>query len=113
RLAGERYASATAMGLSDADAAASLLIYDADNVTRWVNAVIQTLYQMRSALEARDEGTLRSLFEEALIQREKWLKERVVGPISEGAAPAQEVPSYWQTLLGARLFRRTGGGKKK
>lgn len=113
RLAGERFASATAIGLSDADAAASLLLHNADNATRWVNALIQTLYQMRSALEARDEGALRGLFEEALTQREKWLKERVVGPISEGAAPAQEVPSYWQTLLGARLFRRTGGGKKK
>ncbi len=112
RLAGETFASATSMPVSDADSAASLLVHDADNVSRWVSTLIQTLYEMRSALEARDEGALRALFDDALTQREKWLKERVVGPIPEGAAPAHEVPSYWQTLLGARLLRRLGGGKK-
>lgn len=112
RLAGERFASATEMTVTDAETAASLLIHNADNLIRWVNILIQTLYQMRSALEDRDEGALRSLFEEALAQREKWLKERVVGALPEGAAPATEVPSYWQTLLGARLFRRSRSGKK-
>lgn len=112
RLAGERFASATAMTVADAETAVSLLIHNADNVGRWVNTLIQTLYQMRSALEGRDAGALRNLFEDALAQREKWLKERVVGALPEGAAPVTETPSYWQALLGARLFRRLGGGKK-
>jgi hypothetical protein len=106
KLAGTSFRSLTHLDVADARHYSALLLSNRENVVRWIRAFSEALSGLGEALEEADEQALTERFEQAIGERNKWLRDRNAGEWAEGAR--QELPkkpSMMEMLLGS-FWRR-------
>ncbi len=110
KLAGNAYARAT-LPVHDLDAAA--LVLNAENNTRLINDLINTLIDLRDLLPDGDPAALQKQIDAAQRQHVNWLAEREKASWESDEAPKQEMPTFSQSLGQMFLGSKLGGRKKK
>ncbi len=101
KLAGTDYLHATALAARDPAAQRDLLLNHREDLTRWIDASIQTLQELRAAIARGDAEQLDDLFKRILSAREAWLAGRVV------TSPVEPLPA---TSFGDSAMRMFLGG---
>ncbi|MGB8646781.1 MAG: prephenate dehydrogenase/arogenate dehydrogenase family protein [Anaerolineae bacterium] len=108
KLAGRDFQSATELAARDPVQQRHLVLHHRQDLVRWIDLTINTLSEMREALEKEDAARLDKLFGEMIDARTTWLKGQT------GAAPAIDAtdlkPSLSRMLLGG-LAPKRGKGK--
>jgi prephenate dehydrogenase len=86
----------------------SLALNDKAATLRWLDAVLEELGGIRRLIHEGDREMLDLALGHALIQRERWLKERTENEWAEGVETKIDRPALGEQLLGGWL-----GGKLK
>ncbi len=113
KVAGETFRRASQLPAGPAAALRDAALSNGPNLTRWIDTVIGRLEAMRGAIQEGDEKGLDQMFEQAMIQRGKWLADRAKGFAGEDLPQPTEVPSYWKSMFGMGGLRRKDADAKK
>jgi prephenate dehydrogenase len=109
KLAGYDYLHATALASRDPEAQRDIMLHHKEDLTRWIDASIETLKELKAAIVRGDADQLDSLFKSMVEAREAWLAGQV------GAQPiAMETGALSDATM--RMFLGglvPSGGKKK
>lgn len=114
KVAGAAYERAISLGTEDATAHRDAFLTNADNVARWIDALIESLQEVRAWVADGSEVELGEALREAIDARARWLgeRERKQWDRSEQAGP--ELPSrsgrFRQAVLGGGI---PGGRRDK
>jgi len=105
RFANSSFALAT-QPLQNGTDITSLALNDKAATLRWLDAYLQELAELRSLIVSGDREMIDLTLGNLLIQREKWLKERIRDDWVEGVETKVDHPSMSDQLVGGWL-----GGK--
>ena len=107
KLAGPAFAASTSLLEMDADSAKPGLdaLYNRENAVRLLDALMESLQELRAEIAEGDEQALQQRLSEARARRQQWLSQRKAGDWAE--LPVIEAPQKGSSL--GRLF---GLGKK-
>ncbi|MCI0578629.1 MAG: prephenate dehydrogenase/arogenate dehydrogenase family protein [Chloroflexi bacterium] len=113
RFAGRPFAQVTGL-MDDADLA-SLAFHDQAATLRWLDAALEELKVVRRWVADGDAENLKLFLDDLLVQRDRWLKERVENDWDEKVeTPDLSTMSIGSQLFGlGRLGDRLGGKDKK
>ncbi len=103
RVAGRRYLEATALAARDPERQRDLVLHHREDLTRWIDVVIDTLKDIRGALQRGDAEHLDTLFGEMIDARAAWLQGQS-GMESE-VDPSEYKPTLSHMLLGGLANR--------
>jgi prephenate dehydrogenase len=104
KLAGGRFEQLTSGATGDPDGLKDNLMTSRDNLTHWLDAYINQLYELRHLLADSDasEETLVENLDKAIVERQNWLTDyqqgRFVDP--ERVSPDIKKPGFMKQLLG-------------
>ncbi len=108
KVAGRDYQDATALAARDPVQQRHMVLHHRQDLIRWIDITVRTLYELRDALEREDAERLDQIFGEMVDARNAWLKGQV------GAPPEIDMtdmrPSLSRMLLGGLASK---GGKTK
>lgn len=111
KSAGRGYFAATsAFSDKSADGLAALAVQNRENVVRALNALMNSLLDLRDDLENKDIESLKKRLESAHKGRETWLDERFKADWTQMPGGKVEKPSFMESLLGSKLGKM---GKRK
>lgn len=111
KSAGRGYFAATsAFSDKSADGLATLAVQNRENVVRALNALMNSLLDLREDMENEDIESLKQRLESAHKGRETWLDERFKADWSQMPGGKVERPSFMESLLGSKLGKM---GKRK
>lgn len=111
KSAGRGYFAATsAFSDKSADGLAALAVQNRENVVRALNALMNSLLDLRDDLENEDIDSLKKRLESAQKGRETWLDERFKADWAQMPGGKVEKPSFMESLLGSKLGKM---GKRK
>ncbi len=109
KLAGYDYLQATALAAREPAAQREMMLHPREDLTRWIDASIETLEDLRAAIVRGDAAQLDNIFKKMLEARSAWLSGRIGVP-----APMPEAGSMGDTAM--RMFLgglATPRGEKK
>ena len=112
KLAGRQYAAVTnpMAQFGEANSLSCQAISAQEQLVRWIDALMENLYEMRQNISDKDADGLLKKLSHARLGREKWLRERITANwAATEAAPSVEIPSSKQVF--SRMFT-FGGGKR-
>lgn len=97
KLAGADFRAATDLAPTDGKAAREQFLAHRSNLTRWIDAVIESLSALRGMFEREDGAALEELIQNIADERDRWLR----GDLERAAAPIN-----WEAVQfnPARLF---------
>ncbi|GAB4572614.1 MAG: hypothetical protein Fur0017_24620 [Anaerolineales bacterium] len=111
KSAGRGYFAATsAFSDNTVDGLAALSVQNRENVIRALNALMNSLLDLREDLENEDTESLRKRLESAQKNRKNWLNERFKADWAQIPGGKVEKPSFMESLFGSKLGRM---GKRK
>ena len=112
KLAGRSYAAVTsALAQSgEANSLSTEALSAQEHLVRWIDALMENLYQTRQMISSKDADKLLKELSRARIGREKWIKERTTANwAATEAAPNVPIPSSKEVF--SHMF--TFGGRRK
>lgn len=104
------FAATSAFSDKSADGLAVLGVQNRENVIRAVNALMNSLLDLRDDLENENIEGLKKRLESAQRNRDKWLDERFKADWTHIPGGKVEKPSFMESLLGSKLGKM---GKRK
>jgi prephenate dehydrogenase len=108
KFAGRDYLTATELAARDPISQRETVLHHRDDLIRWIDISVQTLKELRRAIDRADAEALDTLFKRLAEARAEWLRGEV------GAEPAVDMSEMkggaMRMLLGGLADR---GGKKK
>lgn len=108
RFAGAPLALMT-LPLREGDEVAHLARQDRQATTRWLDALLAELQELRRLVAADDADALKVTLEELSLAREKWLVDRARNEWNEVDRQDVEVPGFAGQLFGFRPRPKAGG----
>jgi prephenate dehydrogenase len=114
KLAGRPYAAVTSAlaRFGEANSLTCQAISSHEHLVRWIDALMENLYEMRQQLSTKDADKLLQELSRARFGREKWLGERITANwAATESAPHVELPTSKQVF--SRMFTFGGGRKPK
>ena len=106
KVAGPSFDASTQMVTADSAASSELYMLNKDNILRWLDVLSASLGSIRELVEQEDAEALAGRFENAFMERQKWLADRTEGEWYEG--PRSDMPeraNLLDTFLGT-FWRR-------
>ncbi len=109
KLAGYDYLQATALAARDPVALRELMLHHREDLTRWIDASIETLEELRAVIAQGKADQLEAFFKEMLEAREAWLagKTGALPPLPEAGSMGDTATRMFLGGLAPR------GGRKK
>ena len=101
KLAGSDYLHATALAARDPATQRDLLLNHREDLERWIDASMETLQELRSAIARGDATELDNLLKRMLAAREAWLTGKII------TSPVEPLPA---TSFGDSALRMFLGG---
>jgi prephenate dehydrogenase len=114
KLAGRPYAAVTSAvsRFEDNASLAAQALSSNEQLVRWIDIMIEKLYNLRQQLASGQAGQLNEALKRARLGREKWLGERgTANWAAAEAAPDVNIPTAKDVF--ARMFTFGGGRKPK
>ncbi len=114
KLAGRPYAAVTSAAgrFEEASALVSQAVSSNEHLVRWIDQLMENLYNLRQQLDGKQADKLLDSLARARAGREKWLHERGSGNWAAAeTAPNVNMPSAKDVF--ARMFTFGGGRKPK
>lgn len=112
KLAGRPYAATTSTvaQFGEANSLTAQAISAQEHLLRWIDALMENLYQARQLISSKDAEKLAQELSRARLGREKWIAERTTANWAAAeTAPGVEIPTSKQVF--SRMF--SFGGRKK
>jgi prephenate dehydrogenase len=114
KLAGRSYAVVTSALVQSGEATSlsTQAISVQEHLVRWMDALMENLYQTRQLISLKDADKLLEELSRARLGREKWIRERTTANWAAiESAPNIEMPTSKQVF--SRMFTFGGGRKPK
>ncbi|MGQ9626526.1 MAG: prephenate dehydrogenase [Anaerolineae bacterium] len=100
KLAGETFHQATGPACGDAEALCDSCLSNKENVIRWLDEFMRTLLKWKELIAGEEGEELLSALENALTERERWLRERAEGFRDIEPIPMPERTGFLRRLIG-------------
>lgn len=111
KFAGADFFNATDLATRQADSTAQVMLAQREPLTRWMDAYIQTLRELKNLLAQNDAVALEKWLKTAQAERAQWLADKVGDTTT--ATDFSEVRSGALRMFVGGLATRLGGDKKK
>jgi prephenate dehydrogenase len=107
KVAGTSFETSTRLVSADPNVYADLAVSNRDNLIRWIDTFSGSLDSIRQTLLDGEQEDLTKQFEVVLEERNRWLRDHIVGRWEEGVRQElPERPNLMDTLLGG-FWRRS------
>lgn len=114
QVTGASYESATMLPSTDADFYRDVLLYNRDNVIRWLDLYVDELRSLKELVATGDDEALAETFDKAVDARILWQEQRKEG-YPDAGTEKPEMPTmggFLGNFLGLGAWRRPSADKK-
>jgi len=115
KTTGAVFENSTALPTTDADTYRDIMVFNRDNVVRWLDLFLQEMQHLRELITGDDQEALREAFDKAVDARILWLEQRKEG-YPDAVTEKAEMPtmgSFLGGFLGIGGLRRSPDEKEK
>jgi prephenate dehydrogenase len=115
RVTGSSYEAATVLPTYDARFYQEILLYNRDNILRWLDSYVEELHSLRELVATGDAEALIEVFDKAADARILWLEQRKEG-YPDLVTEKPEMPTmsgFFENFLGFGAFRRPKKKEKR
>jgi hypothetical protein len=79
KLAGDAFQSVTRFSSGDAAIYRDACLTNGENIVRWIDACLARLKELREIIAAQESEKLEEIFDNAMLSRDKWLRDKAEG----------------------------------
>ncbi len=102
KLAGDAFQSVTRFSSGDAATYRDACLTNGENIVRWIDACLARLQELREVIAAQEVEKLEETFEEAMLVRDGWLRDKADGrwELTEESSASPPQKGFMRRLIG-------------